>query len=275
MANYRSNGKLLLTGEYFVLSGSTALVLPLKFGQTMSVATVEEKEPLIHWMGCQSDSCWFQMTMTKPGMAIRDTTDAIVASELQKIFRLILELSPQKFSNADSLLIRTNLEFNRNWGWGSSSTMLVNLATWAGIDPFLLWHKIYDGSGYDIAAGSITSPFLYTYHIQKPVIETVDFYPPFSSNLFFVFTGRKQKSSDQVNYYKGLVQPDAKKLERISELSRRMTGCRTLDEFNEIIVEHEMLVSEQIKMQGIVETLFSDFSGKVKSLGAWEVILCL
>ena len=38
MERYYSNGKLLLTGEYAVLDGATALALPTKFGQSLEVS---------------------------------------------------------------------------------------------------------------------------------------------------------------------------------------------------------------------------------------------
>lgn len=37
--NFRSNGKLLLTGEYLVLDGAIALAVPTRFGQKMAVTT--------------------------------------------------------------------------------------------------------------------------------------------------------------------------------------------------------------------------------------------
>ena len=45
----KSNGKFLLTGEYLVLKGATSLALPLKFGQSMEVETLDKNENLIHW----------------------------------------------------------------------------------------------------------------------------------------------------------------------------------------------------------------------------------
>jgi len=38
-----SNGKLLLTGEYLVLEGATALAVPTKFGQDLKVEKIKEK----------------------------------------------------------------------------------------------------------------------------------------------------------------------------------------------------------------------------------------
>ena len=46
---FKSNGKFLLTGEYLVLKGATALALPLKKGQSLDVETLDSNEGLIHW----------------------------------------------------------------------------------------------------------------------------------------------------------------------------------------------------------------------------------
>ena len=49
MSHYKSNGKLLLTGEYLVLKGATALALPLKLGQSLEVATSDKDENRLYW----------------------------------------------------------------------------------------------------------------------------------------------------------------------------------------------------------------------------------
>ena len=44
---FYSNGKLLLTGEYVVLDGATALAVPTKFGQDLIVEEINE--PQLIW----------------------------------------------------------------------------------------------------------------------------------------------------------------------------------------------------------------------------------
>ena len=46
---FKSNGKFLLTGEYLVLKGATALALPLRLGQSMNVETLDSDEGKIYW----------------------------------------------------------------------------------------------------------------------------------------------------------------------------------------------------------------------------------
>ena len=46
---FRSNGKFMLTGEYLVLKGATALALPLKLGQSLDVDTLGSDDNRIYW----------------------------------------------------------------------------------------------------------------------------------------------------------------------------------------------------------------------------------
>ena len=41
MLRFYSHGKLLLTAEYVVLDGAKALALPTKYGQSLTVKTIE------------------------------------------------------------------------------------------------------------------------------------------------------------------------------------------------------------------------------------------
>ena len=46
---FKSNGKFMLTGEYLVLKGATALALPLNLGQDMCVDTLDDNDGRIYW----------------------------------------------------------------------------------------------------------------------------------------------------------------------------------------------------------------------------------
>ena len=41
----RAHGKLLLTGEYFVLDGALALAMPVRFGQSMTMDIRTDNSP--------------------------------------------------------------------------------------------------------------------------------------------------------------------------------------------------------------------------------------
>jgi len=48
-----------------------------------------------------------------------------------------------------------------------------------------------------------------------------------------------------------------------------MISCTTLETFQFLMQNHENIISNIIKKKPIKETLFNDFNGSIKSLGAW------
>jgi hypothetical protein len=45
--------------------------------------------------------------------------------------------------------------------------------------------------------------------------------------------------------------------------------CGSIDAYNKLIESHELIISKLISKPTIKETLFKDFNGSIKSLGAW------
>jgi hypothetical protein len=52
-------------------------------------------------------------------------------------------------------------------------------------------------------------------------------------------------------------------------LTASFVSARSLDEFNRLIEAHEAIMSDILGVKPLKESLFSDFPGAVKSLGAW------
>ena len=58
-AEFYSNGKLLLSGEYLVLDGAMALSIPTKYGQSMVVESSEADS--IDWKSLDNnEQTWFE-----------------------------------------------------------------------------------------------------------------------------------------------------------------------------------------------------------------------
>ena len=165
--------------------------------------------------------------------------------------------------------METLLEFNRNWGLGSSSTLINNIAQWAQVDPFILQNKIFGGSGYDIACAIHHTPIFYQLRGSKPHVSPASFDPAFRDKLYFVYLKRKQDSRKAIESYRKLKVSKAVLISRITELSSRLTTAETLIEFMELLREHEYLMSEALQFPMIQKSHFPDFPGIVKSLGAW------
>ena len=64
-------------------------------------------------------------------------------------------------SNKKGVSFKTSMNFNHNWGLGSSSTLIHNLSKWADVEPFSVYWKVTSGSGYDLASCKYDKPIIY------------------------------------------------------------------------------------------------------------------
>lgn len=260
---YRANGKLMISGEYFVLDGAQSLAVPTKFGQSLVVD--ERKDDEIHWVSKDLNGVpWFEATFQ---------LDQSVGSHVHPVEdRLIHILSVAREMNADFLSngadVEIQVDFDLQWGLGSSSTLISLVAQWANVDPYELQFSCFGGSGYDIACATANGPILYE-RLPKPHTETIDFSPPFLDQLFFVYLGKKQNSRDGINHYRKL---DIDKKDIICELNhitQSLIQCRDLRNFEELLTEHELIVSNALRLERVQELHFGNYWGSCKSLGAW------
>ena len=59
LATFKSQGKLLISGEYVILDGALSLAVPTRFGQTLDVEAIEMSK--IIWKSFnEQDKVWFQ-----------------------------------------------------------------------------------------------------------------------------------------------------------------------------------------------------------------------
>ena len=266
----------MLTGEYLVLEGATALAVPTKFGQDLSVEKI--KEPQLIWASfTKAGDCWFEAVFELPKLRLvqatfnsdSDGSADFIAETLQDILLESRKLNPEFLKSEHGFQVKTNLTFPRDWGLGTSSTLINNIAKWAKIDAFqLLWNS-FSGSGYDIANAQYNSPILYEVKNQKPVIQKVDFIPSFSDQLFFVHLNKKQDSKDGIARFKEKREKTNNEIQLVSEISRQLIKQQKLSEFEKLIHEHEKIISSIIELPTVKETIFPDYFGTLKSLGAW------
>ncbi len=170
--------------------------------------------------------------------------------------------------NTQGIIVKNHLSFYKNWGLGTSSTLINNIAQWAEVSPYDLLAKTFGGSGYDIACAKHNSPIFYSIKNSNPTIEEVNFHPSFSNNLYFVYLNQKQNSREGIRLYKQQ-KTDKKSIQRISEISDEIINCSTLKCFEKLLTEHEEIVSKTLQLPTVKEKLFSDYDGVTKSLGAW------
>ncbi|WP_304196545.1 GYDIA family GHMP kinase [Flavobacterium alvei] len=268
---FYSNGKLLITGEYLVLDGAKAFALPTKFGQKLIVE--KGKHPGIKWTSFDADgSKWLDLQLSFYDILKKNTVDESdsIKNTLIEILHQGYLLNPNFIENSDGFSITTHLSFPRNWGLGTSSTLINNIAQWIEVDAFVLLNNSFGGSGYDIACAQNDSPILYHLNNGKPVIEKVQFEPKFSENLYFVYLDKKQSSKASiVSYYNNKNEGLDQKIIANNKITSAVLKAKTLVEFAIALEEHEAEMSTILEMQTIKESLFPDFDGVIKSLGAW------
>ena len=266
---FYSNGKLLITGEYLVLDGAKSLALPTKYGQFLTVSSGENHE--IHWTSFDKDkSIWFQETISfSEIIKYKMTENQSVKSTLIEILHEAFLLNPKFLNSSEGYRISTKLTFPKFWGLGTSSTLINNIAQWLEINAFELLKNSFGGSGYDIACAQNDSPIFYQIIDGKPKVEIVNFNPAFSDNLYFVYLNKKQSSKSAIaSYYKKQNNLSAY-LPEINKITVEIAEAITLEKFQELLEKHENIMSEVLEIPTVKNSLFSDFNGTVKSLGAW------
>ncbi|MDB5228633.1 MAG: hypothetical protein JWN78_2826 [Bacteroidota bacterium] len=256
----KANGKLLLTGEYFILAGAKGFALPTKFNQTLTVELSDQKG--ISWKSIDHENkVWFEVKFDEK-LNIIHSTDKIIGEKLKNI----LSHLPLTTYN---LRLTTTLNFPREWGLGSSSTLISLLAQYFKVDPYELLAKTFGGSGYDIACATSGSPLTYQLNEGPPIITPVDFHPSFSSHLYFVYLGKKQNSREGIEHYKNISENKSDAIEQVTDITNKLTIAKELDEFCYYLDVHENLVSRILNLPKVKDKYFDDFPGTVKSLGAW------
>ncbi|MGI9531923.1 GYDIA family GHMP kinase [Lutimonas sp.] len=269
MQKFYSNGKLLISGEYLILDGAMGLALPTLQGQDLFVEKVGQ-DHVLSWKSLNEDnSVWFEASFNLPKLEIiKSKGEEKVATTLVKILRKAKASNPDFLGQAHGIKVTTKLHFPRNWGLGSSSTLINNIAQWAEVDAFKLLFESFGGSGYDIACAQNNQSILYQLKQGIPFIEKVVFDPPFKNHLYFVHLNKKQVSSESIKSYKTR-HLDLNTVQRISKLTQRILLAHTLTDFNHAVKEHEDLISTVLNQMTIQEKYFSDYKGQTKSLGAW------
>ncbi len=264
---YFSNGKILLSGEYLVLCGSTALALPIKLGQSLKVETFDSSELFIEWNQIYDKKCIFYSKIRSQDLKIIDTNDIQKSNILKNVLEEAKRINKAFLSISSKINVTSNLDFNPFWGFGSSSTFINNISKWAKIDPYNLLHKTIGGSGFDIACANNNLPILYSKKEKYNKVTNHIF--PFRSKILFIYTGKKIDSSkerirfEKRNYY------NEKDILEITEISKKLSRIEKRSEFEELINHHENIISSILGKPTIKNEFFSNYKGSIKSLGAW------
>jgi mevalonate kinase len=267
MGEIYSPGKLMLTSEYFAVDGALVLAVPTKLGQEFFFDEKQDQKSLILWEAYHQNKLWLKAVIDYKNWQILETNITSSAEFILKTLKNVQNLSDIKFKTTDSYYLKTNLQFPADYGLGSSSTLMTNLAEWSEIDPFHLNSISLGGSGYDIAVAKAKSAVLYQ---NKPKIhfERVDFNPKFKNELIFIHLNQKQDSREGINLYKSKIKSQ-NLIDEFSDLTRNILLCDELDNFSHLMTLHEQRISVFIERPTVKSIFFEDCAKFVKSLGAW------
>ena len=249
------------------MEGAEALAMPLKQGQSLVIEHIEGSELI--WQSFEMGRPWFLARYTLPDVHLV-TEKNEVSLRLQRLLRFAAEMNPGHLDDTGGIKASTDADFHLKWGFGSSSTLLSNIAYWFDVEPFGLFRKEFTGSGYDVACARSDKAILYRLFDDMPFFETVEFDPPFSSQLYFIYLGKKQNTTESIYQFRKKGGYASVDIEAISGITRHIAEKVTdIDDFDRLIHEHEAIMSKILSVAAVKDRLFPDFPGAIKSLGSW------
>lgn len=268
---FYGHGKLLLSGEYFVLDGALALALPTTVGQSMRVKYRPSYQPTLNWKSFDhTGNTWFESDFEFWHFNPIKKTDDPTQKMLSEVLRTVRTQNPHFLRDDVDVFVETKIEFPLEWGLGSSSTFIYNIAQWAYVSPFELLSKSLGGSGYDVACAQALGPILYQRVADKPQWESANFDPAFKDQLCLVYLGKKQHSDKEVEKYSEMkIAGKDQVIAEVSGLTREMVSTSDFNTFSKLMQTHEEVVGRALGYTTVKEKHFSDFWGATKSLGAW------
>ena len=271
---FHSNGKVLLTGEYFVLQGAKSLAMPIKTGQSLlqlQNTAGSGVEWITRYQGKEVLTLKFSETLEIEACRPKEfNTDFLL-----RLLQAARAMNPEKWAQLNGSCLIADIEFAHNWGLGSSSSLISNIAWLFNLDPFRLHFAVSNGSGYDIACARSKQAIIYQLFDKQPIIKETTFCPDFHNELYFVYLGQKQDSAAEVSRFLKHKTVSPQDIQTIGELTEAFLQAASGSELGRVIREHEKLLSSHLGMKPVKQQYFSGFEGDIKSLGAWGGDLAL
>ena len=248
----KANGKLLITGEYYVLDGAAALACPTIYGQTLVVHRSEK----LSWKSFDHlDQSWLELN------------DQNSKSEAEKKLLEILT-SIAGFELKDSY--RMTMDFPKMWGLGSSSTLIALLADYFKVNPYELNNKMFQGSGYDIACAFSETPILYSNKDKlSPEIKPAVIPEAIKPYCYFAYLNKKQDSREGINLYRNLGQTKTALINEISSITEELKEKQNFQDWVYLLGKHEEIISSSLSLPRAADTVLKGLPFFSKSLGAW------
>ena len=265
---FKSNGKLLITSEYLVMKGAMALAIPAKLDQELNV--ISTNSDFINWKSFNKDNqIWYEEKF------FLDKGTLIYHGKKNKMSDLIVHLFDyiHRFNNPEKSIGNEfiwKINFNINWGLGSSSTLINNLSKWAKVNPYKLLFSVFNGSGYDIACCDKSNPIIFQKKEDYLSVSDTTFNPNFLNNLFLIFLNKKQDTQKSVQNFLETDQSLSEGINQINEIVHEIENVKDITTFESLIERHEKIIANILQMPTIQNEKFTDYNnGVIKSLGSW------
>jgi hypothetical protein len=262
----RANGKLLLTGEYLVLAGATALAMPTRFGQSMQVANHSDQE--LWWTSREQGRTWFTARFDPHSLNIIETSADETSVSLQQLLLAAVTLNPDCRALYSGSAVTMDANYPLGWGLGSSSSLIYLVAQWTGINPYRLFREVSGGSGYDVACAGQFGLLFYQLSAGEPFVAHTSAGRALQEHACFGYLGKKQDTRREVDLFLNHGHYTATDIKEVSACAYSFVLAETATELMQKVEEHEAILS-RILGKPPVATRFLGFSGAVKSLGAW------
>lgn len=269
---FTASGKLLLFGEYLVLRGAQSVAAPLRFGQQLHIT--QHQAETIEWTAYEQQKVWLKLTLS-PDLEVTEhwckhEQHGEAAQTVRKLLQLIRREKPAL--RLPGLSFRFDIDFDRDFGFGTSSTLISLISQWSGVNPYLLLSESFGGSGFDIAAATAPGPVLYqtdglSAHANREV-RAINLRKNITRHLLFVYTGVKQVSKKEVASFDALTVSSGA-IDAMNAIVDQVIRCNDIEVFEDLMGESEDLLSGILKTPAIRSGNLSDYPFAMKSLGAW------
>ena len=265
---FKSNGKLLITSEYLVMKGAMALAIPAKLDQELNV--ISTNSDFINWKSFNKDNqIWYEEKFfLDKGTLIYHGKKNKMSDLIVRLFDYIHKFNKPEKSIGNEFIWKIN--FNINWGLGSSSTLINNLSKWAKVNPYKLLFSVFNGSGYDIACCDKSNPIIFQKKDDYLSVSDTTFNPNFLNNLFLIFLNKKQDTQKSVQNFLETDQSLSEGINQINEIVDEIENVKDITTFESLIERHEKIIANVLQMPTIQNEKFPDYNnGVIKSLGSW------
>ena len=265
---FKSNGKLLITSEYLVMKGAMALAIPAKLDQELNV--ISTNSDFVNWKSFNKDNqIWYEEKFfLDKGTLIYHGEKNKMSDLIVRLFDYIHKFNKPEKSIGNEFIWKIN--FNINWGLGSSSTLINNLSKWAKVNPYKLLFSVFNGSGYDIACCDKSNPIIFQKKDDYLSVSDTTFNPNFLNNIFLIFLNKKQDTQKSVQNFLETDQSLSEGINQINEIVHEIENVKDITTFESLIERHEKIIANILQMPTIQNEKFPDYNnGVIKSLGSW------